>query len=891
MALLLINNEIDDCNDNDNNINTCDKQINPLDIGIDITEQSIDQVYNSEDKDENKEQYYKARLFNKPKNPFFVDINGGNIKELKTNFFSTFPHVIILINNNMTQQEYDSFFKPTYDYQVDKFPNIGFIRVSTNILYNKKFKIIANIVEDNWLNHFFPFEMFNTQEIVISMIDIPKEIVMEITEQYNDLNKIFNIIYNYNHYGKSFDQNLLYKINHIKDCNYWINNSHCNINVTELFTLRDFHSKKQTSFTMICKPKNDTDEVANDECDSTVYPSRIKNKDKYCDIGVALKRGKKKFFPSMFNNKTITDTVTKIINLVNSEKALYYIVNNLLISKDYVHGIINNTDVLIKLAPLFSKYKGAFKYSFGYAWLTLYLEETMYTTRSNKHHRHVFDINTASNLPTFPFIMEDLKQNPYLPLLIDDKQIDINNNCLPISYIKNFSGYGVTDIKTFKRRLNIFVTENPELDIFTDINWNIFGLSGSIIPACLQKCSPLLDVIHQDLQVKEDKKDKRDCSDDAFKQFIKTYYETSDIDIMCNSKTLYEFFDEGYKLFNQIKHNLQLEDKECSIESIKSVGISVCKQFFVDSLDDFNEKNNLNWSLDDYIDNINDDRIKQYLYNIYVELKNKHNNQFVGIPTNVLRDEYYKVIPMDRISLYFVEYNMDNIKYFRDNDFTIYRNNILSAEKQVKNEENNLIMKIGENIRFKFNFSKIKRQIEYFQINANDFFNAVARFHLPCVRAYYQNNNVYMLPSCITAMMTGINIEYKYFAGIRNPVEIINKYTQRGYGIILNNEEIRQFKEYNTKLEESNIFKLNNTEDKQLSGLKTVNHKIFNKVDNTPTYKYVDNYEELKKLYNIDSSEKDIMFNPLGFKTINSNGLINKCIKSFFEMYLSLCSK
>ena len=44
------------------------------------------------------------------------------------------------------------------------------------------------------------------------------------------------------------------------------------------------------------------------------------------------------------------------------------------------------------------------------------------------------------------------------------------------------------------------------------------------------------------------------------------------------------------------------------------------------------------------------------------------------------------------------------------------------------------------------------------------------------------------------------NIDYKYFAGTNNPIEIILKYLQRGYGTILNSNEIKLIIERNKDL-------------------------------------------------------------------------------------------
>jgi hypothetical protein len=104
----------------------------------------------------------------------------------------------------------------------------------------------------------------------------------------------------------------------------------------------------------------------------------------------------------------------------------------------------------------------------------------------------------------------------------------------------------------------------------------------------------------------------------------------------------------------------------------------------------------------------------------------------------------------------------------------------------------------------------MQRPIETFMVIGEDFFKTVARFHLPCVRAYYTGNNVYMTPTFITAMMTNVNVEYKYFSGQRDPVEILNKYRTRGFGTLLNNKEKEYVYTYNKEHKQyCNMYNLN----------------------------------------------------------------------------------
>jgi hypothetical protein len=37
--------------------------------------------------------------------------------------------------------------------------------------------------------------------------------------------------------------------------------------------------------------------------------------------------------------------------------------------------------------------------------------------------------------------------------------------------------------------------------------------------------------------------------------------------------------------------------------------------------------------------------------------------------------------------------------------------------------------------------------------------------------------------------VVSINIDYKYFAGAKDPIEVLNKYRMRGYSVYLNDKE------------------------------------------------------------------------------------------------------
>jgi hypothetical protein len=134
-------------------------------------------------------------------------------------------------------------------------------------------------------------------------------------------------------------------------------------------------------------------------------------------------------------------------------------------------------------------------------------------------------------------------------------------------------------------------------------------------------------------------------------------------------------------------------------------------------------------------------------------------------------------------------------------------------------------------------------------------------------------------------MMTGLNIEYKYFAGVRNPVDIINKYMQRGFGVLLNKFEINIWLEYNKNTENKTNIKFDGTDvdKKTLLGPKTLENKIYNIEKPVPYNNIIKNTSDLEQYYS--KYNKSSCINATKMKSINTNGNINK----FHPSYVELC--
>ena len=159
---------------------------------------------------------------------------------------------------------------------------------------------------------------------------------------------------------------------------------------------------------------------------------------------------------------------------------------------------------------------------------------------------------------------------------------------------------------------------------------------------------------------------------------------------------------------------------------------------------------------------------------------------------------------------------------------------------------------------------------------------------------YYNGDNLYMLPSCYSALTTFINMDYKYFAGIRDPIEILNKYSTRGFGIILNDKEKVHMLKYNSTLDQWNkIMKLNiNSKlsmkehfsplllSNEIFRVKKYSENLPDDIYNNDNYyknkeNYVITQNDLKNVYKKDypSELVDMFFK---YTTINEEGNINK---------------
>lgn len=870
-------------------------------------------------------------------NPFFMGIDGGSVLSLQfKDLYQNYKHIYIMclkdsiVMDDVTRKSImNIYFKRidqvTFDESCKHF---CLVKASSNLLRNYFLRKRANLVHSSILQKAYPIAEGDTNKYDIDNIVVP---VFELTESkvhtyiqmhsgdtnIEKLSNALSFVSYYNRFnGGIFNEKIQVMIKTIDALCYWKNSNNCKFNMNDMFNRRSFsyngHRLDQIRYATINGAKTLNNFLTHLEKKKT----GIKIEDD--DYLIGMKEDKKTFTKAEHmnifqvlresDNRTFYATVDEgqfgftkndvadLFDRITNEQYRFHLLNTMMVSKELCHFVINNKRVLVRNADLFEKYKPLYAYLFGYAWNTFYLEESIFSTRSTKNHRFVFDIDTAHELPMFPFSMDNLHNNPYISLMLNRDLIDPKTNCMSIGALEEYKKYyGVCTNDEALKRFNSFVSGRNDIDIFEGLDSKIFAISGSIIPACLQRRSPLIDICTS----------ANMSFDDTYGTYFNHYYGESDIDVMCGVNTMAEFFHHATTFLTTLIKNLQACSRtDLHITPNKTMAIVISKHFFKECIHDLNNELGTNYTPESLIKVFeeslsNEDEkfntlpknIINYFHVDYVNEKNELVKKWREIQkvNNIVFDEellssFNEHATQENMRIKMVSYDIteeDTTK--RDSEVYYYINDFRDDDNKVPKDKNYIVFKFAESIKYKISSPKLKRVVEIFKVDPYDPFNVVAKFHKPCVRAYIQGGRFYMLPSFITAMMTMVNIDYKYFAGSRDPIEIVNKYQMRGYSVILNPNEKKSVMMYNKHIDTSNgMFKI--TKDSEAFGPKDMNNKIFkplvfklgvpDEIYNVSKHKYITNVTDLRKVYEreLKTNLTDAPINILDYTSISRSG-------------------
>lgn len=677
-----------------------------------------------------------------------------------------------------------------------------------SILKNHYHSNMARIVKKNELLMVDTGDyIFDDTELVIPILDVLKSKLHKYLEtlkpkfSVNDIIETYELQKYFNSNPQEIKTSLLTSSHNLLSREYWCSSYNSIKNIQDKFNSRSIAYKGidiSTIVSISSRKKDFGDEIVEmliekykikNNCDEKHHITNIKNYlpkyNYYVDCVINYKYfchiNNDVWTKYIKNRQNKKDIITDVILSSNDEIFLITIFAIYLVSKKLCDLVINNEKVLVHMNNIIKKHIGLWRYLFGYAWACMYIEEFTINVKMKNDDRFIFDINTASNLPIFPF-GNDFNISPYL---------HIYSNY--IIYGNNVKFYEINNLENFEKNFRIFTS-----GVFEGMDWSNLAASGSVMPSCVKKYE----------------------SENEFNKEINDKYFSSDIDIICISKSTQEFIDT---VNNQVipcvtKNVLNLYNDNITVYYVLQICVFLTKEYVINNILSLNEILEKQYTADEIFNHLDNDNIKKYFYDTYRYHKNKK------IKENDTCKEYNQLANYENMIIRVVNYSLQS-KY-KNQDYVYLENDL----------------KIVESLKIKITSDSIKRNIEIFTVRDDCFLGCVSRFHLPCVRAYYDGKNVYMLPSFITSIMTNINMDYKYFAGLRNPIDIIEKYISRGFNIAINESELfdlQMYKKIKNKLTEpvlNDTMKLN-VSDQDIENI-YINENVISKL--LLTYKTID---------------------------------------------------
>ncbi len=736
----------------------------------------------------------------------YDEYSGDEIIIDRMNIWKFYKHIYFLCPFDVIN--YEPLLNNTIDYDIYN------QLMDKMILYQTKISILSNTVhfgniyqvDSNIISktNKFNYKLEETIIVIpiynISFLHLQKYI--DNFNGYNTFDNLYDLLILNNFFGDDNQQFLnKMKINNIINClieaTYWTNPNNCMLNLTNKF------SKRMFLMTDISAKLNQL---------SNEYIENIFNHKKFVDPSEIIKKNGFKIYNSIKECVYTNDDINKLFNILDDTQKTN-LFNKMIVSKEFCHLIINNINILNLMMPTIHSNIYFYKYIFSYAWLRFYMEECINTFNVKSTDMYIFTIEVASKLPVFYYNHNEYYSNPYSPLLVAENSLDPKNNFCGVK-ITSRDIIRITTLEEFKQRINIFIT-GSNIDIFKDINFKELkmAISGSIMTACCQYQHPLIKLFS----------DNNDIN--SYKRYFAEYYYDSDIDTMIKTKSNTEFFDITRNFYKQLCINISnyysnATDQDTTLKVISSYYLFVNEQFIKDNIC------NSEYTFENIVENINTIDIKKLFEPYAIKL---HQEKCKDIDKDIYPEIHnfsidFLIIKIkksnikEQIEIKETELTQDDMEMMLDNDEINYQ----------QPETQNISYSNTYKIRINSNF--LHRPFEIFPIDKDDFMKTVIKFHMPCVRAYYDGTTVYMTPSFISAHLTFMNLDYKYFAGSKDPINIINKYRMRGFGTWLNQNELKICLKYISEVPFwKKLYNINskNKSFKKCLGSLVINHTLF----------------------------------------------------------------
>jgi hypothetical protein len=719
------------------------------------------------------------------------------------------------------------------------------------ILYKASISIVRNMVHYGNISY-CPCELIETANkfkylleenvLVLPIYSISFLNLQKYIDNFNGINtfnNFYDILIMNNYFGNKligegnnkYKDKLMVIIKNVEETNYWSMSYNCMMNMTKLF------DKRQFNLNILKTYDKSLVTIFNNIEKSPIkgnYIEQIFKTKNYVDPSEILKKKGFKLYSKVWSCEYTNDDILLLFkNLDNDFK--YYLFCNLIASKQYCHLVINNKDVLTIMKPFITNNIHLVKYLFGYAWIRLYFEETINKFRVKTNDMYIFDINTACQLPLLFFNHQKPYSSPYMPIIVAmnslKPELNIGGIKLDINEDKDVR---ISNLDEFKTRLNLFISGDPNINMLEHINMKELNIaiSGSVMTACCQYKHPLMRLF------------TLNNFNDRFLRYLDEYYYDSDIDVMVKTPDVFKFIDITREFHEKIMLNVchykNGDPSDTKYELNNTTYLFVTQEFVLENI--CNDK----LSYQFITDNLDTPEIKKIFLPFAIKMFDiqckKKLAEFEKSTHQSIIDKYTDLFIFCEENLLIKIRNYKTgetlvTKQSNESEFTMEELDLIittanDVEERAKTDINFTDgMYFSSSYKVRISSSQLKHDFELFSISKDDFMTTVANFHMPCVRAYYDGSNVYMTPSFITAHLTFMNIDYKYFAGSKDPINIINKYRMRGFGVWLNQKEIETYIKYCYEVPFWNkLFNINPNNKHSYSkclGALNISHRLF----------------------------------------------------------------
>ena len=666
-----------------------------------------------------------------PLNPFFLGLENELSKKKMGELYEISDRILVICLRNNFENNKESFetVSKLFDRKIsteslNKLSTVFvLVESSIQIIKNKchmKELLLIDRCNLNYLNKDNKFKL-NNNELVLLKTEFKEKDVNLYCKLHsglfnmNDVSQIMTMkdydnLNTFKNFGFTININTV--LNNIKEVTYWEDNYRCNIDINELFYKRKFNYQTNISWNILggvnaskdrnWEIKSITEKLEIMPSEGEDYLKDIFRKDLYVDLSNARtdKQNRTLYRITEMECKMDNNIVNKMFKMLKTSREKYNLFNSFLVSKDYWHLVLNNTDILEDMLPVIKKYKPLYKYLLGYPILTAKMEESIKKTRILTNDRFVFPIDVASLISDFeiPYSHDDLHNTPFFPLLVSKKLINCNNTYLGTPLISGSSNR-ISTLKEFKQNFNIFTSGIAEIGVFDDLNWDNIAISGSCIPACVPKNDILMNVVNQDSSHQNNFQRKQ--------RYNSEYFSDSDVDIMVNLNNVLDFIKKVDTIIECVKKNIVIMKGVDNTHTLlkmnahKSLTIIVSKEYIENYMEDF--------KLDYVLQNLSTSEIKERFFELYFIEKMKQNSSYrkklkeYDIVNKCLTEEFFKTMSIDDLNIIISEdeiYSDSNNNF--DNEIIYTRNHFISSsEKKLSFNEDKCILKIAESVKYK----------------------------------------------------------------------------------------------------------------------------------------------------------------------------------------------